>query len=114
MITALYNFPYLYQKNHIDAESAQQGNPLTYKYVWDSSQLDAFRIALESDEIKESFIELQSNITEAFPLDSINANVNSFQVIIQSVCTALFKKTINQPRNERVIKEKSQPWYNDE
>ena len=69
---------------------------MTFKYVWDNSQLDALRIALESDEIKVSFIELQSNITEAFPLDSINANVNSFQVIIQSVCTALFKKnTIN-------------------
>ena len=110
----IVQFSLLVSKNHIDAESAQQGNPLTYKYIWDNSQLEAYKIALESDEIKESFIELQSNITEAFPLDSKTANVNSFQVLIQSVCTPIVQKTINQSRNERVIKENSQPWCNDE
>ena len=105
-------FSLLVSKIHIDAEAAQSGNPLKYKYVWDNSQLEAYKIALESDEIKESFLELQSNITEAFSLEK--RILNSFQVLIESVCTPLFEKTINQSGNEREIKENSQPKYNDE
>ena len=110
----IVQFSLLVSKHHIDAESAQTGILLTLKHVWNNSQLEAYKTASESDEKKESFIELQSNITDAFSLDGMNANVNYFQVLIESVCTRLFQKTINQSRSEWVIKENSRPWYNDE
>ena len=51
----IVQFSLLVSKHHIDAESAQTGSLLTLKHVWDNSQLEAYKTALESDE-KKGFV----------------------------------------------------------
>ena len=96
---------------NVDAGS---GSSLDYKYIWDSSQAEAYQAALELEDIKVAFRNLQTGISSAETAEAINSNVCSFQRVMDSVCAPLFKRNVKQFSNEYTFNESKQPWFNDE
>lgn len=45
-----------------EKDESSLGSPLDHKYVWDSSQLEAYQSALETDAIKAALTNLQKQI----------------------------------------------------
>ena len=96
---------------NVDAES---GSSLDYKYIWDSTQAEAYQAALELEDIKVAFRNLQAGISSAETAEAINSNVCSFQRVMDSVCAPLFKRNVKHFSDEYTFNESKQPWFNDE
>ena len=75
---------------------------------------EAYQAALELEDIKVAFRNLQTGISSAETAEDINSNVCSFQRVMDSVCAPLFKSNVKQFSDEYTFNESKQPWFNDE
>lgn len=96
-----------------DQNETESGSFIPYKYIWDSNNLDAYQSVLGSASVREAISSLQSEVFSAEAMEDINSNLSSFQNVMESVCTPLFRKNILH-RKDYVINETNQPWYNEE
>ena len=65
---------------------------VNHKYVWNNEYVEAYHNALESDNVRHEFRELKNELlTEDV---DINANLSSFQNMMETVCNSLVKKNI--------------------
>ena len=68
-----------------DSESS-----LNYKYVWNSEHAEAYHEVLDSDSIRMQRENLKSELSNTETLNGLNANLKSFQNLMESVCSPFF------------------------
>ena len=91
----------------LDSFDAGSGSSLDYKYIWDSTQAEAYQAALELEDVKVAFRNLQTGISSAETAEDINSNVCSFQRVMDSVCAPLFKRNVKQFSDEYTLMSQS-------
>ena len=87
---------------------------LKYKYVWNNEHAEAYREVLDSDCVRMQIESLKTDLSNTESLNELNANLNSFQNLMESVCSPLFKKNIIHGDKMSSFNEYKQPWYTDE
>ena len=75
-----------------DEEVDSEKSYVQTKYVWDKSLLDAYKLAISSSNIIESFDSLFENSQDVNSMDGIDNCVESFVGILDSVCVNPFLK----------------------
>lgn len=81
-------------------------------YKWDSSKLNLYKNALNSNVFQENLTIIENNVNNATTGDDINNNLKDFYQIIDDTCGFMFKKQNNSENKTRNNNhDNKQKWY---
>ena len=98
--------------SHCISQNNSNNLHIEYKYVWNSENKNDFIASIANETFLQNINTLTQDIEICTNGDGIEANLDSFSVLMSSVTDSLFKRPIYTHTNTHLNKVKNKPWFN--
>jgi hypothetical protein len=93
------------------SETSKSYEQLEYVYKWDKDKQITYENVLNSETYFNDFQHLIGSLSNMQDKTQIDENLQTFYLVIDEVCSPLFRKNVKSNKVAKPITKISQPWY---